>query len=242
MSLRLPHVLALMALILAAGVLSVRHLESGTGAGTVPGVIVVEAPWLDARGVAELTEALDGPGMHRALEQAGVPVPPGATPPVVRIQWVAAGEGPLQPFGTELAERRAHEGAGTVLVRAGAPADEAALRRGWRVLIARPEASDPVAETVQVAADFVRRQTGVRAFLLAVDPGPRAAAADNGLSTLITPLVAAAQSLPRTRRTSLLLLGEREPDAGRRVGLRIDIGPWAHHARPGLLDLLEERW
>src|SRR5262245_25392839 len=107
MSLRLPHVLVLMALILAAGVLSVRQLESDTGAGTVPGVIVLEAPWLGARAMAELAEVFDGARMQRALGEAGVPVAPGTAPPTARIQWVAAGEGPLQPFGIELAERRA---------------------------------------------------------------------------------------------------------------------------------------
>ena len=43
-----------MALILAAGVLSIGHLEADTGAGTVPGLVVIDAPWLDARSVAEL--------------------------------------------------------------------------------------------------------------------------------------------------------------------------------------------
>src|SRR5258705_10518152 len=110
MSLRLTHVLALMALILAAGVLSIGHLEADTGVGTVPGLVVIDAPWLEARAVAELAEGLSGDQPH-ALESSGLP--PWAASDLAgalsraRIQWVAAGEGRLQPFATDFAERRA---------------------------------------------------------------------------------------------------------------------------------------
>src|SRR5262245_19206446 len=248
MSLRLPHVLALMALILAAGVLSIGHLEADTGAGTVPGLVVIDAPWLDARSVAELAETLGGEQTH-ALEATGFPA--WAVSSVAgdlaraRIQWVAAGEGRLQPFATDFAERRAEQGAATLLVDA-APDDDPALRRGWRVVIAAPEAPpapDAAARAVEVAADYMRGQSGVRAFFIALDPrltaGSDAAAR---LPELLEPLLAAAQSLPRTRRTSIVLLGELEPEGHRRVALRFDIGSWGHHTRPGLADLLEEDW
>jgi hypothetical protein len=249
MALRLPHVLALMALILAAGVLSIGHLEADTGAGTVPGLVVIDAPWLDARAVAELSIEPLGDDQTRGLTAAGLP--PAAISHIVgelaraRIQWVAAGEGRLQPFATDFAERRAAQGAATLLVDAAGD-DDPALRRGWRVIIAAPEepaAPDPAARAVQVAADYMRRQSGVRAFFIALDPRlPEGTDAGSRLPALIEPLLAAAQALPRTRRTSVVLLGALEPEGRRRVALRFDVGSWSHHVRPGLADLLEEDW
>jgi hypothetical protein len=249
MALRLPHVLALMALILAAGVLSIRHLEADTGAGTVPGLVVIDAPWLDARAVAELaTEPLSAEQTRR-LEEAGVSA--AAISQIAgdleraRIQWVAAGEGRLQPFATDFAGRRGGQGAATLLVDAAAD-DDPALRRGWRVIIAAPEApatADAAGRAVQVAADYVRRQSGVRAFFIALDPRlPEGGDVAARVPALLAPLLAAAQSLPRTRRTSLVLLGALEPEGRRRVALRFDVGSWGHHTRPGLADLLEEDW
>lgn len=223
MSLRLPHVLILMTLILAAGVLSVRHLEADVGASSVPGVVVLEAPHLDAITATKLLARL-----------------PGAS-----IQWVAADEGPLQPFDARLAARRADEGAAAVLISVPDLPDGGA-RDGWRVVIADPPAPDgrPAAEhAVLAAADFVRQQTGLRAFLLAVDPGPLPEPAlATGLPELLAPLLAAADGLPRTRRTSLVVLGAREPSGVRRLTLRIDRGAWGPRARPALADLLVDRW
>jgi len=248
MALRLPHVLALMALILAAGVLSIGHLEADTGAGTVPGLVVIDAPWLGARSLAELAEALGG-DQTRALETPGFPA--WAVSSLAgdlaraRIQWVTAGEGRLQPFATDFAEQRAAQGAATLLVDAAGD-DDPALRRGWHVVIAAPEAppaSDEVARAVQVAADYVRRQSGVRAFFIALDPRlPGGTDSQARLPELIVPLLAAAQTLPRTRRTCVVLLGALEPEGRRRVALRFDVGSWSHHALPGLADLLEEEW
>jgi hypothetical protein len=162
-----------------------------------------------------------------------------------RIQWVAAGEGWLQPFATDFAEQRAAQGAATLLVDAAGD-DDPALRRGWRVIIAAPEeppAADAAARAVQVAAEYMRRQSGVRAFLIALDPRlPAGTDSEARLPALIEPLLAAAESLPRTRRTSVVLLGALEPEGRRRVALRFDIGSWSHHVHPGLADLLEEDW
>jgi len=249
MALRLPHVLALMALILAAGVLSIGHLEADTGAGTVPGLVVIDAPWLDARSVAELGTDPLSDDQARGLAAAGMP--PAAISHIAgelaraRIQWVAAGEGRLQPFATDFAEQRAAQGAATLLVDAAGD-DDPALRRGWRVIIAAPEeppAPDAASRAAQVVADYVSRQSGVRAFLIALDPRlPEDADAAARLPALLEPLLAAAESLPRTRRTSVVLLGELEPEGRRRVALRFDIGSWSHHVHPGLADLLEEDW
>jgi len=223
MALRLPHVLILMALILAAGVLSVRHLESDVGASSVPGVVVLEVPALDASMASGLLLRL-----------------PGASP-----QWVGVEEGPWHPFDVRLAAQRASQGSATVLISAAPlPADEA--RDGWRVRIEDPPspAALPAEQrAVLAAAEYVRQQTGLRAFLVAVDPGALSAAtlaAD--LPELLAPLLAAADALPRTRRTSIVLLGARESGGERRFVLRLDRGAWGPRARPALADLLEDRW
>jgi len=220
---RLPHILALMGLILAAGVLSVRHLEHDVGASTVPGVVVVEVPGLDAR-VADALAAR---------------VPGG------RPEWVPAAPGVLQPFGVELAGRRAREGAATLLVSAPALADPGAERRGWRVVIERPGQPPelPAAgRALRVVEDFVRQQGGVRAFLVALDPGPLAGDLPRELAALLEPLLSAADALPRIRRTSVVLLGERDATGERRLALRFDRGRWGLRSAPALDDLLQEAW
>jgi len=221
--LRLSHVLVLMALVLGAGVLSVGHLESDVGASTVPGVVVLEVPGLDVAVADALQARL-----------------PGGT-----REWVRAGEGPLQPFGAELAGRRAGEGAATLLISAPALPDPAAARSGWRVVIdtpAQPEEAPAAQRAVHVAADFVGQQAGVRAFLVALDPGPLAPDTSAAIAELLAPLLAAADALPRIRRTAVVLLGARDGAGQRRLVLRWDRGRWGQRARPALHDLLEESW
>lgn len=230
MKLRLSHVLVLMALVLAAGVLSVGHLEADVGASTVPGVVVVEAPGLDAALADRLQQRLPGAGR----------------------EWVTAPEGPLQPFGADLAARRAAEGAATLRVVAAPPADPGAARSGWRVLIDTSTGGveagdgagpgDAAQRAARVAADFIGQQQGVRAFLVALEPGPPEADAAAELEELLAPLVAAADALPRLRRTAIVLLGARDGAGQRRLVLRWDRGRWGPRARPALADLLEEAW
>ena len=217
MKLRLTHVLVLMALILAAGVLSARHLAADAGA-TVPGLVVVDA--------SQLPEAGD-------LDRQVVRFPDS------RLELVRSETGPLSPFGDAFAAHRGQEGASTVLISA-AELDASLAHRSWHVAIAQPPrpAEAPMAERVaSAAADFVRAQTGLRAFVVTLQPGP---AAD--LPALIAQLDESISSLPRTRRTSLVVLGSREPVTGFRQALRIDRGPWGQRARPELADLLEEAW
>jgi hypothetical protein len=159
---------------------------------------------------------------------------------------VPAGEGPLQPFGAELAARRAAEGAATLRVVAAPPADPATARSGWRVLIdassAGDGAGDAASRAARVAADFISQQAGVRAFLVALEPGPPAADAAAALEELLAPLAGAADALPRIRRTAIVLLGERDGTGQRRLVLCWDRGRWGQRARPLLADLLEEAW
>jgi len=95
------------------------------------------------------------------------------------------------------------------------PPDE--WRKTWRVLIA-PEAGDVLASL----AAFVRAQSGTRPFLAGLVLPPSADAAE--LPALLEPLLAAAETLPSFRRTSIVLLGERQSDSGVRVVVRLDRG------------------
>lgn len=215
--LRLTHVLALMGLILAAGVLSVHHLSADAGA-TVPGLVVVDASQLP-----------DGGDLAREAVRY----------PDSRLQLVRAETGPLAPLDAAYAARRGKEGAATVLVSA-APLDEKLAHRAWQVAVPeppRPEDESMSERVVAVAADFVRAQTGVRAFVVALEPGPSV-----DLAGLIGRLDGVISALPRTRRTSLVVLGGRDPGTGMRQVLRIDRGPWGRRARPELADLLEDTW
>ena len=217
MKLRLTHVLVLMGLILAAGVVSVRHLAADAGA-TVPGLVVVDA--------SQVPEAGD-------LARQAVRFPDS------RLQSTRAETGPLCPFDAAFATRRGQQGAATVLVSA-APVDGLLEHRSWHVAIGEPAqpAGLSLAERVAAsAADFVRAQTGVRAFVVALQPGPSA-----DLPVLIARLDEAMSSLPRTRRTSLVVLGSRDPATGLREVLRLDRGNWGLRARPQLADLLEGEW
>jgi hypothetical protein len=94
MSLRLPHVLILMTLILAAGVLSMQHLEADVGGSTVPSVAVLDVPALDAATATALLAQLPGAG----------------------LQGVAADEGPRQLFDGRLVARRAEPALADLLV------------------------------------------------------------------------------------------------------------------------------
>jgi hypothetical protein len=216
MSLRLPHVLALMALILAAGVLSVQQLEAHVGKTAVPGLLLVEAP-----------------GM--GFDEAGALARrwPGAT-----LEWVAAEEGPLAPFDSGPVTRMRTRGWASVLVAPRAAATppgeadaEAALRRKWGALVTELPADDAPARL----AEFVATHTGARPFIAGfVRRDPSVAE----LLGTLAPLVAAAEALPSFRRTSIVVLGLHEPESRRRLALRIDRGPPSKASSRALLDLL----
>ena len=231
MTLRLPQILALMGLILLAGVLSVRHLEGRVGASTVPGAIV-----LDALGI--------GPGEVAGLLRRWV---------LARPVWVAAGPAPGEPFGEALARRRAAHGAAVVrfdLVRSpGGPPSERAGREAWPVQIdpatdvdGRLLTDDSAFErALEALAGFVEGPIGVRPFLAVVDGGPGVGAGQ--VDAFLARVADAATRLPSYRATAIVVLGRREPESGRRYALRLDIGrevplpvgaPFA--------DLLEAAW
>jgi hypothetical protein len=227
-ALRLSHVLVLMALVLAAGVLSVQGLDEGVGAHVVQGTIVVSAPGLSLSGVQALVRdrpearwtvlaADDAPlspfdeGLVAACISRGVvaslfvqPQPPGAA---------AGGAGPARDWALD-------------------PARAAALRSAWRVLIA-PETGDCLPSLL----DFVAAQSGTRAFLAGLI---LPATGDDGeVDALLDALIAAADELPSYRRTTIVLLGQRQPGSGVRVSVRVDRGRSTLAAPVTLVDLLE---
>lgn len=220
MALRLSHVLGGMLLVLLAGVLSVWHIEQRLGGATVPGVVVLEATWLDAT-------ALDALAAGR----------PGA-----RVGTVEAGPGALAPFDDTLVARLRRRGDITLLYAADRDlAREQLVADGsvWGSILDSFEAGTGVRHAVELAAVFVRGQSGTRAFLVGLALG--AEPPDDEPDTLLAPLEAALTDLPSFRRGSLVVLGARSPD-GRRPYLRLDVGPWKGRARGELADLLEPGW
>jgi hypothetical protein len=211
MALRLPHVLVLMALVLAAGVLSVQQLEEHVGRSAAPGLVVLDA---GAMGV-DTAQALvrRWPGMQ--FEE---------------LEWVAADGAPLAPFDPVAVGRLRERGWASALVTPGG-SEDAALRRGWGVLVT----SVPAAEAPASLSGFVAAQDGVRPFVagLLVPDAPV-----GELLAALTPLVAAADGLPSFRRTTIVVLGQRELQSGRRLALRLERGP---EPAPGrvLTDLLQ---
>jgi hypothetical protein len=136
-ALRLPHVLALMALLLAAGVLSVGTLPEGIG---VQGTLAISAPGL----TLELAQQLqrERADLHWAL--------------------LPAGDGALAPFDEELVHELVERGTAVALfVQPPQPElPPESWRQTWRVLIA-PEEGDVLASLEA----FLRAQSGTRPFL-----------------------------------------------------------------------------
>ena len=214
---RLTHILAAMALILLAGLLSVKGLEEHSGRASVPGIVLVEAPHLDPNTLVNLEGRW-----------------PGAS-----LEWVKSGRAPLAPFVDTLPHR---QDAGEALVLF---ADEAVDRAPdgsvapWLAVVdAFPDLpSRPLTDWMfEAAARFVEARTGSRGYVLGLQLGaerlPDPAEA-------VEPLLAAARRAPSYRRTSLVLLGAHdENQPGHRWCLRIPVGDWSHRVRPGLADIL----
>ncbi|HTE05865.1 MAG TPA: hypothetical protein VK824_06695 [Planctomycetota bacterium] len=217
MRLRLWHVLALMSLILVAGVLSIQQLEAHVGRTTVPGVVCIDVPGMDA-----------------AMAQAVTRHWPGAL-----LQWAPAGSEPLSPFGPSAARALRSRGHATALLAPRLPADgsqaapDPSLHEAWGVLVSELTAGRAAEEL----AAAVRAGDGVRPFLLGlVLPAPTT----EELIAAVARQVEAAETLPSFRRTTVLVLGAREPESKRRLVVRIDRGDLQRPPPPALADLLAE--
>jgi hypothetical protein len=217
MTWRLPSVLAAMALILAMGVLSVRHLESHVGATVVRGVVLVALPELAERetwplaarwrGVASMVEPGESPATFAPFDDAWV------------ASWTAAG-------------------GSAVLLHAGEPGAGDALRATWPVVV-QDAGPDAVNRLARSAADFLAAQHGTRAFVLGIDlREARETRTGALLDELVPAMIAALEGLPSFRATALVVLGPADPAGGRRPALRLDRGRWSEHPLPDLADLL----
>jgi len=230
---RLPQILAVLALVLLAGVLSVRHVERSMGGATVPGLVLVDASWI-------------GSAESEALRKRW---------PQLTSEWLAEGgpgltpAGALAPFGPDLIDALARRGDRTILLTLdpglGRDGAEQARTDGgeprWQAVLDQfPDvAARPALSTMsEVLADFIRRQSGTRAFVAAVLTGDQRS---RNAAQMFEPIVTALDTLPSFRRSSLVVLGARDAD-GRRLAVRLDRGPWKDRARPGLADLLDPRW
>jgi len=136
-ALRLPHVLVLMALLLAAGVLSVRTLPEEA---RVQGTLAISAPGLTLELAQRLQRERDG----------------------LRWALLPAGDGTLAPFDEERVHDLAERGTAVALfVQPPQPEPPPeSWRQAWRVLLA-PEEGDVLASLEA----FVRAQSGARPFL-----------------------------------------------------------------------------
>jgi len=244
MQFRLWHILALMALILLAGVLSIQQLEAHVGRTTVPGIVIVDVPDLD-------------PSAAEAVVRRW----PGAL-----LQWAPADEAPLAPFGPAAlgtlrsrgyasallrpreaapvgggdapdAEPGAAVGASAItpamaaVIPSGRDDPDEALHQAWGVLLSDQDTR----QAATSLADFVRTCDGVRPFIIGLQlESPTVAE----LVSAVALQVDAAESLPAFRRTTVLVLGAREPQSQRRVVVRVDRGDMDRFPPPALKDLL----
>ena len=210
-----------MALVLLAGLLSVKHLEGRLGAPTVSGIVLVELPGVPADVLDQLQTRWPG----------------------ARLEWVTAGSG--EPFGPfEDFSAYGDEGVATVLFSSRHLDRESTHDKGWSAVLDGWAAQEgtPITGLTDQAAAFVRGQESSRPFLVGMDLGR---GADMALAAdALAALVDAAQGLPSFRRTAIVALGARDHETsggqgGRRWCLRIPVGSWEHHALAGLADLLE---
>jgi hypothetical protein len=213
MRFRLWHVFALMGLILVAGVLSVQQLEAHVGRTTVPGLLIIDAPRMDA-----------------AMADAAARRWPGA-----QLQWAPAGSAPLSPCDPAIVRKLRARGHSSALLAPRAAdatdADDAVLHEAWGVLVS---GASPDQAASQLAA-CVQDCDGVRPFVFGLRlPAPTTPE----LIADVGRLLSAAETLPSFRRTTVLVLGAREPSTHRRLIVRIDRGEVGHRPPPALAALL----
>src|SRR5262245_3327265 len=184
MRFRLPQVLALMGLILAAGVVSVRELQSRRGPPSVPGLVVVDAPWLDGAALDPLLKSW----------------------PQARPTWVRADAEPISPFGAEYVVGRTVRGARAVLVAPRDGDDPGPPAASFATVL--DGSGDGLGGALTLANHLTDNAGGLP--FVAVLPLP--AAERPRLDQILRTLQLAMTQLPSFRRTSLVVLGLREPD------------------------------
>ena len=217
---RLPLIIVGMGLILLAGVVSVKVLETRLGGFSAPGIVVIEASGLDAAQLDALTRSWPGAALERVIAAAG----------------------PLEPFGEAFIAKLSARGDITAVFTLDPDYGEASARTtddgrtAWKVVVVPgPELlpQNGNAWVVEAAATFTRAQVTPRAFAVGLVFPPGEPARAEGL---IPSLATALDLMPRYRRSSIVVLGK--PDGGMRPVLRLDRGDWGKRVRPQLADLL----
>jgi len=214
---RLPAILAVMIVVLVAGVVSVRVLESRMGGATVPGIVVLDAPVLSHQALVAIQDRHPG----SALES------------------VSMGSEPLGPFDAELVDTLRGRGDETALFSLFRREDGVFRPTLWTTR--RSVFPDPAFdEALREALGLLVKQRRTRAFFVAL---ALPADVDTDGIAPTRKLVAVARDLPSFRRSSVVLLGAANPGApGQRWTLRIDLGTWPRDPEPQLADLLSTRW
>lgn len=217
MAWRLPQILIAMVTVLVLGLCSVWFMELRMGGATVPGLVLIEAPFAAAE---TLAAALSGEGaMLGRCDTAGEP---------------------FEPFGQAVLERLRDRGDTLVLYVPGGegdPVDHAAASPAWSSILPamRPEDDGPA----ERAASLLAASQQISGFCIGL-----VLEADAELATDVVPqLLDAMGELPEFRRVSLVVLGAAvADDPSRRHFLRIDRGPWKGRNAGDLEDLLEAGW
>lgn len=222
MAWRLPQILTAMAAVLILGLCSVWFMEARMGGATVPGLVLIEAPFADLEALNGVLEAIGQPDRAHTGECAGPPLP-------------------FAPFGGAVLERLRGRGDTLVLyvpVGDGEAADPRAASPAWQSVLAsqRPEDEGP-ADRARALLSTRQQLTGFCIGLVLEDHGDQLA------TEVVPPLLDAMGGLPEFRRSSLVVLGAAIPgDPPRRAYLRMDRGPWKGQSAPDLADLLEATW
>lgn len=231
---RLPQILIAMAAVLILGLASVWFMEARMGGATVPGLVLIEAPFAD---LGALNAALGGVTM--AVESAATPAEP-----LEERAHTGACPGPGVPFGPfegAALERLRGRGDTMVLYIPGGDGDAADLPGAspvWQSVLAseRPEDDGP-ADRASALLSTRQQLTGFCIGLVLEEEVDQLAA------EVVQPLLDAMDGLPEFRRSSLVVLGATIPgDPPRRAYLRIDRGPWKGQKATDLSDLLEATW
>lgn len=231
MRFRLPAIMSILAAILLAGLLGIRYLEKRMGGAAVPGLIIVDAPWLGEDGARSLMSLMPGS----------------------RVEWVSCGDEPLSPFETNFFRRVVQRGDETLLLtlsesltRERAQDEEGASL--WPVVwdaFPAVKGETEVGQAGLALARHIRSQTGTQAFLVALVLGSDPERNIVTMDDIAGPVLEACSTLPWFRRSSTVFLGARRPEEGggvERVALRVDQGRWGDRAAEDLRDLLDLRW
>ncbi len=148
MNFRLPHVLCIMGLLLAAGILSVQQLEARRATASVPGLVVIDAPWADGGSLQPVIASWPG----------------------ARLFWTDAGDAPLSPFGAAWWAGRADAGSRTLTL------DGAATPEGGPQFATRlPPGEDGLSAT-RALADRLVDESGTLPFAASLPLGAAEAA------------------------------------------------------------------